>query len=208
MLILHSHDPVWASPIKWDPIGTFTRNKDLKAFPNIHTHSNSTDLGRRHGNQKTTGRERELRGMIGRIGKNGIGKWRNQGESWESARKSTSSFSMLKITSVSLLKSSKSEILQNVLQVKEFPASAGLLSLLLTSPWLEHLLVTDHSKITLLPSMQLQAMNFMVPEPPWRLPSWSRIWPLTLWQQSSFTQPCFPQIRHLNQKARNLSQGV
>ena len=39
--------------------------------------------------------------------------------------------------------------------------------------------------------MQLQALHFMAPEPPSRLPSWSRIWPPTFWQQYSFPQTDF-----------------
>ena len=53
------------------------------------------------------------------------------------------------------------------------------------------LLMTDYRNRTLLPSMQLQALHFMAPEPPWRLPSWSRIWPPTFWQQYSFPQTDF-----------------
>ena len=51
--------------------------------------------------------------------------------------------------------------------------------------------MTDYRNRTLLPSMQLQALHFMAPEPPWRLPSWSRIWPPTFWQQYSFPQTDF-----------------
>ena len=53
------------------------------------------------------------------------------------------------------------------------------------------LLMTDYRNRTLLPSTQLQALHSMAPEPPWRLPSWSRIWPPTFWQQYSFPQTDF-----------------
>ena len=55
----------------------------------------------------------------------------------------------------------------------------------------QYTLDDNYRNRTLLPSMQLQALHFMAPEPPWRLPSWSRIWPPTFWQQYSFPQTDF-----------------
>ena len=149
----------------------------------------------------------------------GSGKWRNWGESWESARESTSSFPKCSKLPVfpylylqelslhpwimALLPSDFLHVLgsniswwQTILYSVHFTV-LNIYQSFQTWIFLEHtnltyswyvsdtLLMTDYRNRTLLPSMPLQALHYMAPEPPWRLPSWSRISPPTFWPQYS-----------------------
>ena len=121
--------------------------------------------------------------MIGRIGRKGSweewelggmgigrnGNWEMEDHTGDHTRIHFQ-LSNVKITSVFLLKSSKSEIIQTSSTLENFLLSshpctiawlsAELIVLVLTSPWLKHLFMTDYSNRTLLPSMQLPSNAF------------------------------------------------
>ena len=121
--------------------------------------------------------------MIGRIGRKGSweewelggmgigrnGNWEMEDHTGDHTRIHFQ-LSNVKITSVFLLKSSKSEIIQTSSTLENFLLSshpctiawlsAELIMPVLTSPWLKHLFMTDYSNRTLLPSMQLPSNAF------------------------------------------------